>query len=516
MPPRNAEEAARRRSREPDEKLRRRSTRDNSNGTDDGEDEEEEATAGEPPMREDHEELITLEQLRRLATDRPGITLSDAIAELSSAPTTGEGTSVVAMVAAAPQRTAIASARERLDANLLALQGEDISMTLREEMLKLVNPGFNEVNGTAVTFADVHGADKVKEEAADFFAAVDNPMAWTGAAKPRRCLILEGKPGTGKTSAVRALITQALEQEKKFTFFVAEREHLVVSDVNKTCEKLKALFAVARALAPSIIFVDECHALLHQRGGARTDCLKNLITTLMAAQNCNVLFVGATNKRHEIDEALLSRLGDSIKLEVPTGEEGETWRRRVLETALKSNTYTLHGNEPEDDWLEILKRTNGCDGRWLADHLVAKAARIAARDGGRPITIHDFRMVLASAPHAPAAAPATAAAPASTAATRTPEEAAKIEAAREAVTSDKKQMLEDIIAYQGEGGMRAVRFHHLDQGGKRVWLLCDNPECCGKLEPAEQLFAMEIPAPSVKLSARLNEAHRKWKKKHDK
>ena len=60
---------------------------------------------------------------------------------------------------------------------------------------------------------------------------------------------------------------------------------------------MRVLFNMARHYAPSIIFFDECNAVLHKGGGKWIEHLKTLITALIAEGGCGVLIVGATHKK---------------------------------------------------------------------------------------------------------------------------------------------------------------------------------------------------------------------------
>jgi hypothetical protein len=96
-----------------------------------------------------------------------------------------------------------------------------------DDMMACANPNFYMHCGQPVTWSDVHGADAVKLAARDFFLSLQYPRAWQNA-KPQTCLLLAGPPGTGKTSAARAIAhhvtTLSLPgssraQGQSFTFF---------------------------------------------------------------------------------------------------------------------------------------------------------------------------------------------------------------------------------------------------------------------------------------------------------
>ena len=125
---------------------------------------------------------------------------------------------------------------------------------------------FNEivVKGDEVHWSDVAGLDQAKgalKEAVVY--PFLRPELFVGLREPARGMLLFGPPGTGKTMLARAVAT-----ESKSTFFAISASSLTSKWLGESEKLVKALFALARALAPSIIFVDEIDSLLSSRGGS--------------------------------------------------------------------------------------------------------------------------------------------------------------------------------------------------------------------------------------------------------
>ncbi len=91
-----------------------------------------------------------------------------------------------------------------------------------------------------------------------------------GARAPPKGLLLFGPPGTGKT-----LIGKAIAANIKATFFAISASSLTSKWIGEGEKMVRALFAVAGVLQPSVIFIDEIDSVLSARKseGARDSLL---------------------------------------------------------------------------------------------------------------------------------------------------------------------------------------------------------------------------------------------------
>ena len=86
------------------------------------------------------------------------------------------------------------------------------------------------------------------------------PDIFFGPRKPPTGLLLFGPPGTGKT-----LIAKAIATDSKSTFFSISASSLMSKWMGEGERLVRALFGVARAKSPSVIFIDELDSILAQR-----------------------------------------------------------------------------------------------------------------------------------------------------------------------------------------------------------------------------------------------------------
>ena len=227
-----------------------------------------------------------------------------------------------------------------------------------------------------VTFDDVAGVDNVIEELAEVrdYLADRTRYEHIGARVPRGYL-LSGPPGTGKT-----LLAHALAGESNAAFISVPATEFVEYYVGEGAARIRDLFAQARSIAPSIVFIDEIDAIGGHRGSGMADsseraqALNQLLIELdSVVQTAPVIVLAATNRPDMLDPALLrpGRFDRALALELPDLDA----RREILQ---------LHARErrlaDDVDLAAIARVTFGLSGADL-DNLLNDAALLAARRG---------------------------------------------------------------------------------------------------------------------------------------
>jgi len=135
-----------------------------------------------------------------------------------------------------------------------------------------------------------------------------------------RGILLYGPPGTGKT-----ILAAAAAGSLNVTFFNASVTRLLSKYFGETAKIISALYDLARAQAPSLIFIDEIDGLAVSRDMTSGDASRRALSALLeemdgfkAKKNEQpVLTLAATNTPWDLDKALLSRFPLRIYIPLP-------------------------------------------------------------------------------------------------------------------------------------------------------------------------------------------------------
>ena len=162
------------------------------------------------------------------------------------------------------------------------------------------------VQGDEVHWADVAGLEPAKKALKEAVVyPFLRPDLFMGLREPARGMLLFGPPGTGKTMLARAVAT-----ESRSTFFAISASSLTSKWLGESEKLVRALFSLAKALAPSIIFVDEIDSLLSSRGGSSEHETTRRIKTEFLIQWSDLQRAAAGKQQSEKEK----QLGDASRV----------------------------------------------------------------------------------------------------------------------------------------------------------------------------------------------------------
>ncbi|VDD74442.1 unnamed protein product [Mesocestoides corti] len=176
-----------------------------------------------------------------------------------------------------------------------------------------------------ITFDNIAGNEEAKEQLKQtvIYPAL-RPELFTGLREPVRGILLFGPPGNGKT-----LLAKAVANESKCVFLNISAASVLSKWVGESERFVKTLFAVARALEPSIIFLDEVDALLVTRNAgvsSGSHVTQRVLTQFLAELDGvgsgkeRILVLGATNRPQDLDDAALRRFPKRLLIPMPSEE----------------------------------------------------------------------------------------------------------------------------------------------------------------------------------------------------
>ncbi|XP_060609933.2 spastin isoform X4 [Anolis sagrei] len=223
----------------------------------------------------------------------------------------------------------------------------------------LANLIINEIvdSGPSVKFDDIAGQELAKQALQEIVILPSlRPELFTGLRAPARGLLLFGPPGNGKT-----MLAKAVAAESNSTFFNISAASLTSKYVGEGEKLVRALFAVARELQPSIIFIDEVDSLLCERREGEHDASRRLKTEFLiefdgvqSSGEDRILVMGATNRPQELDDAVLRRFTKRVYVSLPNEET------RLL---LLKNLLSKQGNPlTQKELAQLARMTEGYSG----------------------------------------------------------------------------------------------------------------------------------------------------------
>lgn len=171
-----------------------------------------------------------------------------------------------------------------------------------------------------------------------------------------RAVLFEGNPGVGKTSMARIV-----SAECGIPLIYVPIESILSKYYGESSQNLALVFEAASLFPECLLFLDEIDSLAGKREDGMFDANRKLLSVLLRKLDgfetkSGTITIGATNRKKDLDPALLSRFDRSIYFPLPSEEE----RVEIL------NSYARHLTH--DERKEISTEMEGFSGRNIKDY----------------------------------------------------------------------------------------------------------------------------------------------------
>lgn len=168
-----------------------------------------------------------------------------------------------------------------------------------------------------------------------------------------RAILFEGPPGTGKTSCARVIANQAgvpllyVPLEAVMSKYYGEGERLMAKIFNAGNELPEG----------AIVFLDELDSFATSRDNDMHEATRRMLSVLLRQmdgfeQDKRIVVIAATNRKQDLDPALLSRFDTSVAFNLPdegTREEiASQYARHLSSSELKSLAAVSDGMSGRD------------------------------------------------------------------------------------------------------------------------------------------------------------------------
>jgi ATP-dependent Zn protease len=136
-----------------------------------------------------------------------------------------------------------------------------------------------------------------------------------------RAILFEGAPGVGKTTVARVIAGEA-----EIPLVYVPIESIMSKWFGQSSQNLSQIFDLCEELGGSIIFIDEIDSLAGSRDQNMFEATRRILSVLLRKLDgidaaMNTITIGATNRKNDLDHALISRFDQIIRFPLPGSDE---------------------------------------------------------------------------------------------------------------------------------------------------------------------------------------------------
>jgi len=136
-----------------------------------------------------------------------------------------------------------------------------------------------------------------------------------------RAILFEGAPGVGKTTAARIIASDV-----SIPLIYVPVESIMSKWYGQSSQNLSQIFDACEDMGGAIIFLDEIDSLAGSRDQNMFEATRRVLSVLLRRlygidSAANTITIGATNRKGDLDHALISRFDQMINFPLPNTSE---------------------------------------------------------------------------------------------------------------------------------------------------------------------------------------------------
>ncbi|MCB1175379.1 MAG: ATP-binding protein [Leptospiraceae bacterium] len=187
-----------------------------------------------------------------------------------------------------------------------------------------------------------------------------------------KAVLFEGPPGVGKTSMAKLIAA-----ETGIPLVYVPVENITSKYYGQSAQNMAQIFEIASAYEQVILFLDEIDSLGLSREGGLFEASRRILSVLLRKidgmdARPGVITIGATNRRDDLDRALLSRFDTIINFPLPNSEERAAIFARYARQLSEAERKQLGAVSPGLSGRNIEDICEFVERRWSRQLLVEK------------------------------------------------------------------------------------------------------------------------------------------------